>query len=56
MILRSQRPRDTALKSVNYADFKAVSRGLCEQELQLLFQIISCNFDETNNYDFCIFL
>jgi len=37
LILRSQSRRDIVSKSANYAEFKTISRRLCEQELQLLF-------------------
>ena len=56
LILRSQSHQDTALKSVSYAEFKAISCRLCDAELLLLFEIIGRNFVKTNNYDFFIFL
>ena len=55
LILRSRRTHDTALESVNYAQFIAVSRVLRDQELPLFFKIIRRNFVKTINYYFSYF-
>jgi hypothetical protein len=53
--VKSLSRHDIVLKSVNYAEFKAISCRLSEQELQLLFQFIIRSFVKKINYDFYFF-